>query len=402
VVTILSQYFGRKYQKKTCLTKKWTLSIEDPRAQNRIIMKNALENISLYTAELPSDQRTIVPPGKISGDWQKKQREALGRLLGIERFRAAPPALRIRGVNVCDDHILYDMTMETEPGVNMPFFVLTPPDGELLTGSLEVDDSVCRKFLCDFPAVIVPHGHGSDGRYGVAGIVRHEDLNANTERYNHDLGLQFVRRGYVVFCPDARGSGDRRNPKEQGSDPKSLLSSSCNDLNNALISLGTSLTAAWCWDLMALTNLIMEKGWGDPERIGVCGFSGGGLQALFYSALDRRIRCTGVSGYFFKFEDCMLDSNMCGCNFIPSFPLHFDMAALGALIAPGALIIEKGISDPLNGRRGIIGPRELIEVVQRVYRELGREEYFMYSEVEGGHRFSGQDIFGFFDSHMKE
>jgi len=352
---------------------------------------NGMTNISSRMAGSAAASRSRLSHGKDPKEEQKYRRQDLAAILGMEKFGPSPGTLEIKSREHRGDHILYDMTLETEPGVIMPFFMLTPPDA----GSPEIPGALRGR-----PAVIVPHGHGSDGRYGPAGICRHEKLEENLKRFNHDIGLQFVRRGYTVFCPDARGSGDRRNPKEQGSDIDSLLSSSCTDLNNAFSSLGTCLTAAWCRDLSALTDLIIVQGWGEPGRLGVCGFSGGGLQALFFSALDRRISCTGVSGYFFKFEDCLLDSNYCSCNFIPSFPLSFDMADLGSLIAPDALIVERALSDPLSGRRGISGPRELAEDVKETYRFLDHEDMFVFSEVEGTHHFSGRDIFPFFDRHM--
>ncbi|MDA3808996.1 MAG: hypothetical protein PF518_01575 [Spirochaetaceae bacterium] len=322
--------------------------------------------------------------------WQIDSRNSLKEILGMEKFRPADPALQIISKTVKNDYFLYDLKMNTEPEISMSFFLLTPPD------VLSFSD------LNNYPVVIVPHGHGSDGRYGPAGIFRHEDMEKKQQKYNHDLGIQFVRRGFLVICPDARGSGDRRNAEDRGLEIDKLLSSSCNNLNFAFISIGTSLAAAWCWDLMSLVDLLIEKNWGDPDRIGVCGFSGGGAQALLLGALDKRVKCTGISGYFYKVEDCILTSNLCGCNFIPRFFEFFDMASLGKLIFPRSFIIEKGIDDPLNGLRGIDGPRELVEEVHRVYTMLNKDKsIFQYSEFPGVHEFNGKEIFSFFDRHLK-
>ncbi len=268
----------------------------------------------------------------------------------------------------------------------MPFFLLLPasvPSGPFSWETLP------RHLM----PVIVPHGHGSDGRYGVCGILRHPDLEANADRFSHALGIQLVKRGHMVLCPDARGSGDRRLKKGDGKDY--LLSSDCNDLNNALVSLGSCLTGAWVWDLMALADLLEEKGW--TRGLTVCGFSGGGLQSLYFAALDSRVKACAASGYLFKNEDCLLDSNLCGCNFIPGFVGEMDMAAVAALIAPRALIIERGTEDPLNGRRGIAGPRELVREIGASFAAAGSSEAFQYSEFQGPHRFDGKAVYPFLE-----
>lgn len=311
----------------------------------------------------------------------------LHEFLGLKKFTSCDPRLTVLERTEKDDHVLFDMSMNTEPGIVMPFFILAPRDTE--------DPADCGA-----PAVIIPHGHGSDGRFGPAGIFRHPDMAVQQEKYNHDLGVQFVRRGYLAICPDARGSGDRRNPEDQGMEFENLKSSSCDNLNNAFIQLGTSLAAAWCWDLMALTSAIVDQRWGRPGDMGVCGFSGGGAQALMLAALDERIGTVGVSGYFHDFEDALLVSNLCGCNFIPGFAQRYSLAHLGELIAPRPLIIEKGIDDPLNGIRGIEGPRELVSMVKENYKKLRSPGKFEFSLFEGAHRFDGRAVFPFFERHL--
>lgn len=318
----------------------------------------------------------------------------LKMLLGLDKYKFSDSELKIHNCSITDSYTIYDMSISTEPEIDMPFFLMTPLEAEI------IDRPNSGRQLSTYPVILVPHGHGSDGRYGVAGIYRHKGMEIQQKKYNHDIGVQFVKRGYIVLCPDSRGAGDRRNPTEQGVELDKLLSSSCLDLNNAFISLGSSLIGACCWDFQRLIDLIINNKWGDSNNIGVCGFSGGGLQSLFLSALDRRIKCTGISGYFFRYEDCFLDSNLCSCNFIPSFFESYSMASLGVLISPRALIIEKGISDPLNGRKGISGPRMLTEVVKSQYQDLNYDNRYFYSEFEGSHKFNGKDVFSFFDRFL--
>ena len=79
----------------------------------------------------------------------------------------------------------------------MPLYVLIP-DG-LMPGE-----------RC--PAVLAPHGHSSGGKYAVAGRRDLPEVAATIEQHNYDYGVQFVHQRLVVFCPDARGSGNGGKP----------------------------------------------------------------------------------------------------------------------------------------------------------------------------------------------
>lgn len=353
--------------------------------------KGTFDNICTSMVSLLGEKDLLPFQSESVQQWQTGERAKLRQILGLNKFTVTEARLKIKSVTEKEDYRIFDLSMNTEPGVSMPFFLLAPPGIEIMS---QIDS------LENYPTVIIPHGHGSDGRYGAAGLCRHRDMRDQQNRFNHDLGVQFVRKGYIAICPDARGAGDRRNAEDQGEEIEKLKSSSCTNLNNALMMFGTSLAAAWCWDLMALVDLIIGKHWGDPRRIGVCGFSGGGAQALLLGALDKRIAIAGVSGFFYKYRDSLLSSNLCSCNFIPGFYEHYTMASLCSLIAPRPLIVERGTEDPLNGVRGIQGPQELAAEVESLYGTMNCGDEFVFSLFHGEHRFSGDDIFSFFDGHI--
>jgi hypothetical protein len=58
------------------------------------------------------------------------------------------------------------------------------------------------------------------------------------------------------------------------------------------------------------------------------------------------------------------------------------------MIAPRKLAIETGNEDKLNGRRGIEGVMEQIEMTQKVY-EMYDKENFKYFIANGGHKWYG-------------
>lgn len=123
--------------------------------------------------------------------WQSELRAMFARCLGMDTLEQCPLRIQERGNERLEDHLRHDLVLETEPDVWMPFYLLLPPD---LTGPR--------------PAVLAPHGHGSAGKFPVAGRRDIPAVARKIEASNYDYGVQLVRRGFVVFCPDARGHGD--------------------------------------------------------------------------------------------------------------------------------------------------------------------------------------------------
>lgn len=87
------------------------------------------------------------------------------------------------------------MVMETLPEVSMPFYVLIP---DTLKGGEQY------AAMLAFPA----HGANKDT---VARVVTGEEVRRKVENTPEECyGREFVKRGYVVFCPDPPGFGERR------------------------------------------------------------------------------------------------------------------------------------------------------------------------------------------------
>lgn len=313
-------------------------------------------------------------PGELAA-WRDALRERLRALIGLDTMRACPLSPRYDPPVPQDGYVRQRIVIDVEPGVAMPLFALTPAD--LRPGERR-------------PVVIAPHGHGGGGKAAVAGVDDDPAVKAAIARYNYAYGVQLVRAGYIVLCPDARGFGERRErvAREDG-DP---LGSSCRVLNNMAIPLGQTVTGMWVWDLMRLLDYAATREDCDPERIACAGLSGGGLQTLWLAALDERVRCAIVSGYFYGYKDALLRlSQNCSCNYVPGLWRLVDMGDLGALIAPRPLLVETGDSDPLNGERGVANVTEQLDITRRAYRLLGAEERLAHSVFAGDHRWHGAD-----------
>lgn len=296
--------------------------------------------------------------------WQKDTRVKLLKLLGFDKMEGCDLNPVVVESEELDGYKREKVVIETQKDVFMPLFVLTPETGNKIP-------------------VIAVHGHASDGKNGLVGIVS-ELTEKKIEEYNYTYALALVKMGYVVFCPDLCGSGERREERQQKE--TCVLESSCNDINNAAMSLGMSILGLMVFDLMRLIDYIEQLGF--KEDIACCGFSGGGLCTLWLSALDERVKCAVVSGYFHGLRDTILDNNLCGCNFVYDMWRYIDVCDLGSLIAPRKLLIESGTSDKLNGKRGLNNVFEQIIQTRNSY-SLFESDNLVHKIFEGGHKWFG-------------
>jgi len=305
--------------------------------------------------------------------WQRGLAAQLRRTLGLDTMREASLDPVITERVACVGYTRERVLMQTEPGVVMPLYVLIP-DG-LMPGERR-------------PAVLAPHGHSSGGKYAVAGRRDLPAVAATIEEHNYDYGVQLVQQGLVVFCPDARGFGERREAARQ--DEASLLVGSCNLLNHMAIPLGQTVTGMWTWDLMRLVDYAQTRPEVDPARIACGGLSGGGLQTLWLAALDERVCAAVISGYFYGYKDSLLRLNdNCSCNYVPGLWSLADMGDIAALIAPRPLFIETGDIDGLNGPRGLVNVTEQLAITRRAYDLLGAGDAVRHHIFPGPHMWCG-------------
>jgi dienelactone hydrolase len=264
--------------------------------------------------------------------------------------------------------------------VIMPFYVLIP-----------------RHLAPPYPAVIAPHGHSSGGKLAVAGCRELPEIAETIDQHNYDYGVQFVRAGFITFCPDARGFGERQEEASRDS----ILNSSCQWLNNMAYPLGQTVTGMWTWDIHRLVDYVQTREDCDLDRIGCAGLSGGGLQTLWASALDARIKCAVISGYLYGYKESLLDLyTNCSCNYVPHLYEYVDMGDIAALIAPRPLLVETGTQDELNGASGVDNVLGQMDIIRRAYRLFDAEDLLKHDIFEGEHRWNGVKAVPWMQRHL--
>lgn len=297
-------------------------------------------------------------------EWKEALRNRLMEISGVTRCIPTELKAECLRKETVGEFVAQYYTIETEPGVIMPFYLVRPEDNVESAESVE-----------QHPVLLIPHGHGMSKR--------------ETLLYQGTFVKEALEDGFIVVCPDERGSGERREFPEQGDEPEKMRANSHRELLQLGINFGRSVIGMAVWDLMKLTDWLLEL----PEtngKIACAGMSGGGHQTLWFAALDERVTAAISSGYFYGVKEALMAApHNCACNFVPHFFETADMGELGALIAPRLFFVESGEKDPLSGKNLIENVFPQIEVAKKAYRIFGAEENLVHSIHPGGHQWVG-------------
>ncbi len=310
-------------------------------------------------------------------EWRERSLRILHSLLGMDKMESCPLSPLCLDRQPAEDGILREhWLIQTEPDIWMPFFLLIPdrprPDA--------------RPFLC-------PCGHGGEGKYSVAGEARYSAVRERISFYRYDYGLQLARMGHIALCPDARGFGERREDLADTELPETALTGDCARLARMGEPLGIAVAGMLAWDLMRAADWLEEDGRFDTGRLSCLGFSGGGMQAMWLSILDSRVRFTVISGYLYGVRDSLLRMNRnCSCNYVPHLWEHFDLGDLVSLMAPRPLLVQTCREDRLNGPRGLRNVEEQMDTVRAAYALLGAEDRLLHEVCSGPHRWHGEHL----------
>ncbi|MCM1101814.1 MAG: alpha/beta hydrolase family protein [Clostridium sp.] len=304
--------------------------------------------------------------------WKKRTRDTLRELLGMKYMENCSLDARLEETVTLDGGIVREKVLiQVEPDTWMPMYILIPP----YTGEGK------RQCFLALP------GHQGAGKYSVAGCYEIPAVMDKIKFFNYDYGMQLARRGYVALCPDCRGFGERRDEYMQTpGDETAFLRSSCFQLAHMAEPMGETVAGMCTWDAMRLIDYVYERGEWDTDTLGVVGFSGGGMQALWLAALDERVRQCIISGYLYGYKDSlMILNNNCNCNYVPHLWEHYDMGDIASLIAPRPVAFQSCRADHLNGPRGLDNVYEQIEIVRAAYDLYGVKAYPIHDIREGGH-----------------
>lgn len=313
--------------------------------------------------------------------WREASRATLSQLIGLEKMDHVPLFPLVEETVTLDGGIVREKVLiQSEQDVWVPMYILIPPEK---SGS----EGVKRKVF------IAPPGHQGAGKFSIAGCAEIPAVADAILKFHYDYGLQLAKLGFVVVCPDCRGFGERRDEKMQGDEEHKFLTSSCFHLAHMAEPIGETVIGMCTWDLMKIADYIETRTEWDSDNLSCLGFSGGGMQTLYFTALDDRVKNVLISGYMYGFKDSLMILNgNCSCNYVPHLWEHFDMGDIGSLIAPRNLMIQSCREDHLNGPRGLENVYEQLEIIRDAYRLYGAQERIAHDIQEGGHCWHDENL----------
>ncbi len=210
------------------------------------------------------------------------------------------------------------------------------------------------------PMTLVLCGHGKKGRL--------------TESFSL-MAHRLARSGTAVIVPDNIGQGDREFMGHW-----KVLSPFFANLNF----LGLIVA-----ETLALINAIKKHPKIDPERLCACGNSGGGMLALFLSALAPELKGLSASGYPSEFFYILSkEKTHCACNLIKCGTNSVDMWEILSLFAPKPLLLSQGKHDDLIPKA--IAQKNARKVKQ-VYSMLNAEDSFKFALTNTKHSWEEED-----------
>lgn len=256
----------------------------------------------------------------------------------------------------------------------MPCFVLVPQN---------------RAEATPLKPVIALHGHGTWGAKAIVKTPGDPLGAALNQQMNYDFAGQLARRGYMVFVPEMRGFGERMEAAEHREGEAQWISSCYAAGVNALL-LGKTLLGLRIYDVMRLVDYIRSLPDDLADTLGCVGLSGGGMATFFTTALDSRITCAVVSGYFNTFRSSIMAMRHCLCNFVPGIVRIAEMVDIAGLVAPRPLLIETGARDPIFPSAAT---QQAYKELQKIYAVFGAVQNLGIDIFQGEHEWSGRKAY---------
>ena len=315
--------------------------------------------------------------------WQRRVRPRLVATLGFDT-PLVPGRVRLLSCSDRGDHVREQYEMTTALNVVMPFFLLRPAPGGKAPGSARL------------PLIVACTGHGYGARE-IVGLTQDGRERAIPDGYQSDFAVQLCRRGFIVAVPEIAGFGQREHDFGSLAARGSPVPTTCRYLSTLAWHHGGSVLGMRVRDLRRMLDHLLDSPQIDPGRAGIMGISGGGMLALFTSAIDTRLRATVVSGYFSTFKDSILAMGHCWCNFVPGLGDFGEMHDLAALVAPRPLLVESGTQDvifPITAVRAGLGKARRHYALHHADAALAQHLFV------GGHRIDGRKAMPFLQQHL--
>ena len=329
--------------------------------------------------------------------------------------------------------------------------------GEELEWQLPYGPSTCAVLLKPsgarggLPAILALHDHAGNKYFGAPKIARtesppHPVMLEHQETYygGRAWANELAARGYAVLASDAFLFGSRRalaadlpplvvermlrnplevreltphdrasggagidvSPEERPEEIQAYNAFTAEHehlVAKSLFSAGTTWPGVFLWEDQAALSYILSRPEVDPDRVGCCGLSGGGLRSSYLAGMDERIRCSVTVGFMTTWRDFALSVSHTHTwmTFIPGLPRLMDFPEILSLHLPAPALVLHTRGDPLFT---LSEAERAGEILARCYRKAGAPAAFRMSLHDGPHKFDvpmQEEAFAWFDRWLR-
>ena len=228
---------------------------------------------------------------------------------------------------------------------------------------------------------------GSGPFPALLGVAGHSETSKADPVYQH-VWVSMVRRGVIVLAYDPPAQGERLVLQRSATLSPTLGGGTPEHTAEGMQCLltGSSFVAYEIWDGIRAVDYLLTRKDVDPRRIGVAGNSGGGMQAAYLMALERRLSVGVISCYMTTWERLWKNPGPQDAeqNFPGFIAAGWDLGDFLIAAAPRPVLITAATRDffPVAGARSVAGEQK------RIYRVLGRPDDAGYFEFDDTHGWS--------------
>lgn len=230
----------------------------------------------------------------------------------------------------------------------------------------------------------VPNGSGKFP--AVLLFCGHEDVSKATESYQK-TAILLAKNGFIVFVIDPISQSERVQLTDETG--KALTRGSTTEhtlLNLSSNLLGTSVAAYELFDNQRGLDYLVTRKEVDATKIGVVGNSGGGMQTIYFAAVDERVKVIVPCSYLASRENTFATTGAAdGCAQIPNEGAQLlEMSDYLIAAAPKPTLVLAGRYDFIDYN----GTLQSFKDLQKVYDSLGEADKISLFTYDDGHGIS--------------
>jgi dienelactone hydrolase len=328
------------------------ITTEEPRPAYQVLDKKP-ENLMLhYFERVAKDLQSRQHLPATRDEWQRRRAELQNQLrqtLGNFPWQNRPPIkAKITGWIDHGDHVVEKVLYESLPGLYVTALAYVPKAAH---GRM--------------PAVLCVNGHWTDAK-------------ATELIQRRCMGL--ARMGALAFCQDVIGTGERQ--AFNGTPPTTYHGFY---RGAAPRITDRTLQGFILFECMRALDYVSSRPDVDPSRIMCTGASGGGMQSMYFAALDERL-AGAVPVCYISSYNAHIGATACVCEVPPGILGYTEQWEILALHAPRPLLCIAASKDVSWFQPALM--LSTLDKTRGVYRFYNGEEKVTSATVDSGHDYN--------------